>query len=88
MAEYQSFVVETQGKDEYDKYIHGIKQRIFGEKNVEPLRKDSCQRTPKYVQLRKMTSKWEGIMLHLNPEGQIVCHDQLITHWYYMASKA
>jgi len=27
-------------------------------------------------------------MIHLNPEGQILCNDQLITHWYYMASKA
>jgi hypothetical protein len=54
MAEYQSFVVETQGKEEYDKYIHGIKQRMFGEENVEPLRNDSCQN----IQLRNMASKW------------------------------
>jgi hypothetical protein len=66
MTEYQTYVLETQGKDDFEKYIQKIKCEFFGEEAVQKLATDSANKIPKYLRLktRQKSEQFNGRILH------------------------
>ncbi len=62
MTEYQTYVLEIQGKDDFEKQIQKVKCKIFGEEAVQQLATDSANKIPKYLRLKNMTEKWNNLM--------------------------
>jgi hypothetical protein len=58
LQEYQTHVIEVQGKDEYEDFIQDIKQEIFGTDNILLKETERLAKTPKCAEL----TQWEDII--------------------------
>jgi len=88
MAEYQTYVLETQGKDDFEKYIQKVKCEIFGEEAVQKLATDSANKVPKYLRLKNTTEKWNNLMEEFCTDIDILIAREKIKQWYYQTLRA
>jgi len=58
-SEYQTYVVDSQGKDEFENYIMNAKKKIFGLNNIEPIKEKQLTRPTKCAQLAALITQWE-----------------------------
>ncbi len=65
-SEYQTYVVDSQGKDEFENYIMNAKKKIFGSNNIVPIKEKQLTRPTKRAQLAALITQWEEFfnMIH------------------------
>jgi len=88
MTEYQTYVLETQGKEDFEKYIQKFKHEIFGEEAVQQLAPDSTNKIPKYLQLKNTTEKWNNLMEEFFTDVDIIFTRERIKQWYCQTLRA
>jgi hypothetical protein len=62
LQEYQTHVIEVQGKDECEDFIQNVKQEIFGTDNILSKETERLAKTPKYAHLATELTQWEDII--------------------------
>jgi len=65
-SEYQTYVIDSQGKDEFENYIINAKKKIFGSNNIELTQEKQLTRPTKRAQLAALITQWEQFfnMMH------------------------
>jgi hypothetical protein len=58
-AEYQMHVIEKQGRQEHDRYIQSVKNRIFGHIQSQSMSGIQQEKLSGYVRLLHLTEKWK-----------------------------
>ena len=80
--EYQTHVLETQGKAKYEEYIHSVKTSVFGVHNTKSLETERNEKVAKHVRLTTETELWERIMCALCPDNRKDITQKDIDKWY------
>jgi hypothetical protein len=62
LNEYQTYVIERQGKKQYDEFIHEIKKSVFENTNMTPREIEKQTKMAKYNRLKIELGKWEKIV--------------------------
>jgi dGTP triphosphohydrolase len=85
MSEYQTHVLETQGREEYEEYIKEVKCEVFG---IEGPMDEQLKGIPRYMHLLTVKPKWEDIGNEFYQEDVLNISNQMVQHWYSKAIKA
>ena len=88
LNEYQTYVIEHQGKEQYDKFIHEIKQTVFENTNMTPIEVEKQTKMSKYNRLEIELGKWEKIVRLHYPNNDKDITDKLIAKWLEQCSNA
>jgi hypothetical protein len=88
LSEYQTYVIEHQGKEQYDEFIYGIKQAVFENTNMTPRELEGPAKLSKYSQLEIELGKWEEIVVMQCPNDDKDITDKLLLKWLEQCSKA
>jgi hypothetical protein len=59
ISDYHTFVLETQGREEYETYIHNIKRKIFGLNFVKSKAEEQRLKIPLCSRLSIIITQWE-----------------------------
>ena len=86
---YQAHVIDTQGREEYTKFIHSMKQEIFGHTRVKSLEAEAEQRMSNNARLHSQATQWNNMLKHLPYDDQISNVSSLqIKKWLVVAKQA
>jgi len=58
-SEYQTYVLDSQGRDELENYIMNAKKKIFGSNNVEHIKEQQLTKLTKHAHLEVLINQWE-----------------------------
>jgi len=58
-SEYQTYVLDSQGRDEFENYIVNAKKKIFGSNHVEHIKEQQLTKLTKHAHLEVLINQWE-----------------------------
>ena len=87
-TEYITTVIETQGGEEYEEFIHKIKQGVFGPENIPSLEAQREARLPKYLYLAQQTEHWQEIISEFPVEHISRLTNAQVKKWYLSLQQA
>jgi hypothetical protein len=84
-CEYQTYVLEIQGKEEHDTYIHSAKQEIYGREHPQPI---DTVRLSGISQLAYRNKEMQQQYQNLNPADEIIYSSSTIKSLRTFSQKA
>jgi len=93
-SEYQTYVLDSQGRDEFENYIVNAKKKIFGSNHVEHIKEQQLTKLTKHAHLAVLINQWEESFnaiydydVESTVDGQSIKWFKLIKKAFYLLKK-
>ena len=86
--EYQASVIDTQGREDYNTFIHSMKKDILGHTRVKSLEEEAEQNLPHNIRLQCQADEWDKMLEHLSCDNFDKVTSLKIKKWLLIAKQA